>query len=122
MKEFKKLPDFTAATVEMRKIVAYLLSPSHPDGASKAIFFSSFGFQVSQWQELADALRELAVKSSVVETVETPHGRKYIVDGILETPSGASPAVRTVWIIDSGGQVPRLVTAFPHGKTTQWLR
>jgi hypothetical protein len=113
-----KLPNVDAAVVEEQKIVAYLLNPNHPDGASKAKFFSDFGFRIDQWQELAEALRELAQASPVVKMVETPHGEKYIVDGILKTPNGASPSVRTVWIIDSGSQAPRLVTAFPSGRKT----
>jgi hypothetical protein len=110
-----KLPNCEAAVVEEQKIVVYLLNPSHPEGASKAKFFSTLGFRIDQWQDLADALCQIPQESPVVKMVETPHGQKYIVDGILETPSGASPAVRTVWIVDSGSQAPRLVTGFPHG-------
>jgi hypothetical protein len=86
-----QLPDFEAAVVEEQKIVVYLLNPNHPDSASKARFFSALGFQSDQWQELADALHKLAVEPPIVKTVETSHGQKYIVDGILETASGARP-------------------------------
>ena len=113
-----KLPNVEAAVVEEQKIVAYLLNPNHPDGASKARFFSDFGFHIDQWQEMSDALRQLAQASPVVKMVATPHGEKYIVDGILKTPSGVSPSVRTVWIVDSGSRAPRLVTAFPQGRKT----
>jgi hypothetical protein len=113
-----KLPNSDKVHVAEEKVVAYLLNPIHPDGAPKAKFFSAVGFQVDQWNELADALRQLARDYSVTETVVTPHGEKYIVEGVLETPLGASPMVRTVWIIDSGRQTPRLVTAYPLGKGT----
>ena len=33
--------------------------------------------------------------------------------GKIETPSGKSPGVRTIWIVDQGLQAPRLVTAYP---------
>jgi hypothetical protein len=46
--------------------------------------------------------------------METVHGKKYIVDGAIETPSGKTPVVRTVWIVDEGSDVPRLVTAYPR--------
>ena len=39
-----KLPYAAKARVERKKIVEYLLSFSHPDGSSKAEFFSRFGF------------------------------------------------------------------------------
>ncbi|HEV7374892.1 MAG TPA: hypothetical protein VGN95_09260 [Pyrinomonadaceae bacterium] len=44
----------------------------------------------------------------------TVHGKKYIIDDMIEMPSGKSPVVRTVWIIDRGEDAPRLVTAYPH--------
>jgi hypothetical protein len=46
--------------------------------------------------------------------MESTHGKKYIVDGTMETPTGKSPRVRTIWIVDGGETVPRLVTAYPH--------
>jgi len=50
----------------------------------------------------------------VTQRMESTHGKKYIVDGRIETPTGKVPIVRTVWIIDRGETVPRLVTAYPH--------
>ena len=47
------------------------------------------------------------------QKMESPHGLKYIMDGKIETPSGKSPRVRTIWIVDQGLQAPRLVTAYP---------
>ena len=31
----------------------------------------------------------------------------------MEEPDGREPAVRSVWFIEAGGEVPRLVTAYP---------
>jgi hypothetical protein len=35
------------------------------------------------------------------------------VDGVLPTPSGQTPTVRTIWIVDAGADTPRLVSAYP---------
>jgi hypothetical protein len=43
-----KLPNADQARVEREKITEYLLSTSHPDGRSKAEFFSRFGFRVDE--------------------------------------------------------------------------
>jgi hypothetical protein len=104
------------AVVAEDKVLGYVLNPNHADGASKARFFSGFGFHIDRWQELADALRGIAQEWPVTQTVETTHGRKYIVEGKIKTPRGALPVVRTVWIVDHGRQIPRVVTAFPQGK------
>jgi len=46
--------------------------------------------------------------------MESVHGMKYIVDGQIKTPGAKSSIVRTVWIIDLGSDVPRLITAYPR--------
>jgi hypothetical protein len=46
--------------------------------------------------------------------MDSIHGEKYIVEGTIATPVGRVVRVRTVWIIDRGETVPRLVTAFPR--------
>ena len=109
-----KLPNAHLAIVEREKVVEYLLNPAHPDNGGKAPFFMALGFRPDDWEVFADALRRMASNSSVSRNMETVHGRKYIVDGAIETPVGKTPVVRTVWIIDRGVDTPRLVTAYPH--------
>ena len=97
----------------MPPIVDYLLSTSHSDGRSKAVFFSSFGFNVEQWQSFAIALRDHGASHEVSGIVASDYGVRYSVDGIIKTPDGRNPHVRTVWIIDKEDSQPRLVTAHP---------
>jgi hypothetical protein len=108
-----QLPQANIAVATQEKVIQYLLNAEHPDGSSKARFFHSLGFCAAEWQKLADAIRNLAVKHPVTSSVESAHGRKYIIDGRIESPSGDVAAVRTVWIVDKGCDIPRLVTAFP---------
>ena len=109
-----KLPYAAKARVERKKIVEYLLSFSHPDGSSKAEFFSRFGFRVDGWQVLARALRKHGRENDVSISVESVYGTRYSVDGPLATPDGRSPQLRTVWILAKGSQAPRLITAHPR--------
>jgi hypothetical protein len=48
-----KLPNYENATIPPAKIIAYLLSPTHRDGRSKAEFFTRDGFSVDRREELA---------------------------------------------------------------------
>jgi hypothetical protein len=66
------------------------------------------------WQTLGTVLHDLARAGEVAKSVESAHGKKYIVDGLIETPIGESPMVRSVWIVDRGLEAPRLVTAYPR--------
>lgn len=59
-----RLPYATKARVERKKVVEYLLSVSHPDGSSKARFFSRYGFRVEEWEVLARALRKHGKRKS----------------------------------------------------------
>ncbi|HEY0322566.1 MAG TPA: hypothetical protein VGC66_16545 [Pyrinomonadaceae bacterium] len=108
------LPNARLALVERRKIVEYLLNPAHPDNGGKAAFFMALGFRAEDWEILADALRRMALNSLVSQHMETIHGKKYIIDGVIEAPTGKTPVVRTVWIIDGDADFPCLVTGYPH--------
>lgn len=108
------LPNAQLAHVDREKICEYLLNAAHPDNGGKARFFLAMGFDSDGWQVLANALRKLAGTGTVVKSMESAHGRKYILDGQIETPRGMRPAVRTIWIVDMGKNAPRLVTAYPQ--------
>jgi hypothetical protein len=107
------LPNKDRAIVEDEKVRDYLLNEAHPDGHGKAEFFSAKGFRQERWHELADALKRIAHENAVTKHLNSPHGQKYVVDGILRLPMELTALVRTVWIVDTGCDTPRLVTAYP---------
>ena len=108
-----KLPGGARALVEERKIRDYLMNPAHPDGMAKARFFTSKGYRGDNWEKLADDFRRHGLQNDVAGVVESPYGTRYAIDGQLKTPSGESIRLTTVWIIEKGTVVPRLVTAYP---------
>jgi hypothetical protein len=111
-----KLPDYERAVVAKEKITQYLLSETHLDGRSKAAFFKRFGFSTRTWEVLAKALREHAAQHEVADTLTTPYGIHYTIEGKLRTPSGRTSLLRTVWAIDEEGDAPRFITAYPLKK------
>jgi hypothetical protein len=108
-----KLPNANRLVVEREKIVDYLLNPTHRYGASKARFFTEFGFGIEQWERLAEALREHGRIHEVAGVRETGFGLRYAVEGELNTPCGHRPRARTVWQMDEGTVAPRLISAYP---------
>lgn len=108
-----RLPNAQSATVPERKVTHYLLNSAHPVGGSKAWFFLRFGFTVADWQRLAEALLRHAREHDVVETEQTLHGTRYVVDGPLTAPDGTRLNVRSAWYINPGSDAPRFVTAHP---------
>jgi hypothetical protein len=108
-----KLPNAEKAVVERQKITEYLLNAAHPDNGGKAAFFEALGFHREEPQALAEALLDFVRQSEVVHSLQSPHGRKYIVVGRIKSARSKTLEIRTVWIIDKGSDVARLVTAYP---------
>jgi len=109
-----KLPNPDKLVVEREKLADYLLNPAHPDNGGKAAFFEGLGFRRDQWETLARALRVLAGEAEVTQSMTSLHGQKYAVVGRIESPSGKPALVQTIWIVDEGQDVARLVTAHPR--------
>ena len=107
-------PNAAAAPVDTRKLGEYLLNPVHPDNGGEAAFFLALGFTRSDVEPLRSALVRLAAEGTLARRMVSVHGTKFIVDDVLRSPSGSEAVVRTVWIVDTGGITPRLVTAYPR--------
>ena len=107
------LPHAQEAVVTQNKIENYLLNPGHPIGGGKAGFFLRFGFSRGRWNLLADALRQHALANPVADLVSDADGTTYLVEGSLQTPSGRSPRLRSVWLVETGKLAPRFITAYP---------
>ena len=108
-----RVPGADRAFVPLEKVKDYLLSEQHPVGRYKAPFFRSLGFRRDEPEPLTTAL--LAVLDNAAESQETtPYGTKYVVSGRLQGPGSSYADVRTVWIVRTGSDYPRLVTAYPR--------
>jgi hypothetical protein len=106
------LPDGVTLLVEATKIREYLLSPTHPVGRLKAVFFGSLGFGQDSPGDLAAALEVHAASGRVVDHVITPYGTKFVVEGELVGPR-RSARVRSVWIGEGSERSLRLITSYP---------
>ncbi len=108
-----KLPNPEKLVIEREKIVDYLLNPAHPDNGGKAEFFGKLGYTRQEWENLAAVLWRLAQSTAVTSHAESPHGGKYVIIGPIGSLAGKSAKVKTIWIVDKGLDVARLVTAYP---------
>ncbi len=107
------IPNVENARVEDSKLHGYLLSLSHPEGGAKARFYESIGFTIDNAEELRIELLRIARAFDVVEISTDEFGVKYVVEGILIDKQGRGIPLLTVWVIDTGTDFPRLVTAYP---------
>ena len=105
-----KLPGAERATVADRKVREYLLSPTHPEGKFKAVFFASIGYGSDRWEQLRDDLLKLAQTADAVPAGSNEWGRKFLVDGKIG-PQEAP--IRSVWFVPDATGAPRFITAYP---------
>lgn len=108
-----RVPNWENAYISPLKLEGYLLAETHAEGRSKAKFFRALGFDETNVEQLAEGLKNILHVEDVVEVTSSPYGTKYVIDGILSTPSGNIVEVRTIWIIDMGSDRPRFVTSYP---------
>jgi hypothetical protein len=104
------LPNGQRAIVAKAKITGYLLDPHKSGGKDK--FFLALGFTSADWHVMAAALRDHAVANPVTGSVSDQWGTRYTVVGPLRTPNRINPRVKSVWQIDHGDTIPRLITAY----------
>ena len=95
------------------KLNRYLLSETHPTGKSKAVLLADLGYDINNVERLKQDLLAVANNWNITETVTSEYGTKYIIEGLLQSPSGRSLMMRTVWMTEAGDARPRFVTAYP---------
>jgi hypothetical protein len=107
------LPAVKRAHIDPAKIRDYLLSPTHPVGRFKAVVFQALGYKAEDWETLRNDLLALAQVQEAVPGQSSTFGQKYEVSGTLRGPNGREAKFTSVWLVTSGGEAPRFVTAFP---------
>lgn len=108
------LPNSARAIIDPRKVRDYLLSEGHPVGRFKAALFLVLGYSAAQWEMLHDDLLSIARTGPAARGHPSAYGQTFEVDGILTGPAGRSAAFRTVWMIKTGEDFPRFITARPR--------
>lgn len=108
-----KLPNSENAAIETTKLTKYLLNPKHKRGGDKAKLLQRLGYSLNNWQQLEADIRQYHLDEDVDIVKETSYGIRYEISALLQTPTGESRLVRTVWQIDKGVDFPRLITLIP---------
>ncbi len=107
-----RLPNSDRAVIDLAKLRDYLLSTSHSVGRFKARFFESLGYSADNWERLEADIRDLIDDTEARLSEKTEYGQKYEVRGSMTGPDGRSAEVVTVWIVLTGEDVPRFITAY----------
>lgn len=108
------IPNAQQAVIAPEKLRDYLLNAQHRKGASKARILIRCGYASESWQILEADLRSQHLSAEVFRTTQNAYGERFEIRAPLRTPTGRELTVRSIWQIDRGTNVPRLITMYPR--------
>jgi len=107
-----RLPNPERAIVDVAKLRDYCLSPEHLRGRHKArVFASVLGLTAADAEMLRRRLQEAALTSEAAEGESDRYGRRFVLDFGMTTARG-SARIRSIWIVRTGEDFPRLATCY----------
>jgi hypothetical protein len=108
-----RIPNADKAVIAPTKLRDYLLNPSHRRGSAKARVLIACGYRAEAWEVLEADLRSLHLTAEVAAIAENSFGMRYTIRAAMITPNGRQNVFRSLWQIDTGASVPRLITLYP---------
>jgi hypothetical protein len=106
------IPNGKNATIDIRKIEDYCLSPSHPRGRHKArVFRDALDLRRGDASWLRDTLLEAAPTGDAVQIATDRWGSHWRMDILLRRHQKQA-VVRTAWIVRAGEDRPTFVTCW----------
>lgn len=109
-----RIPNADKAIIAPEKLRDYLLNPAHRRGASKARLLLACGYRAAEWHVLETDLRMQHLVADFAATKTNPYGTRFEISAPLAAPSGRRILVQSVWQIDKGTDLPRLITLYPR--------
>lgn len=107
-----RMPNGDRAVVPDAKLQEFLLNVNHPEQPGHAVLFHELlGIGPENAETLRSALLRAAAEEPATPGRQSPYGDKYEIRFRMTGPRGAYTLL-SVWIIERGADVPRLVTAF----------
>lgn len=106
------IPNAERAFIDTAKIAAYCLDETHSVGEHKArVFLSALGLRREDAGELSAALINAVRSVDCIVGEFNEYGQRYVVNFEMDR-NGRKATIRSVWIVETGTDFPRLVTCF----------
>ena len=106
-----RIPNSLLAVTDHNKIQWYLLNSKHPRGKEKAkVFISVLGYHYENWGTFSDQIFDKLQTSEISKYEVTQYGTRYKVPMRIDGLKGKNMVINTVWQVDNGTDVPRLIT------------
>jgi hypothetical protein len=107
-----QLPGRENAVIDRAKLTEYCLDRNHPRGKHKArVFSSALGINAENAELLRVALLNAAATGNAEPVASDRFGQRYVIDFRMNGPRG-SGIVRSIWILRTGENAPRLTSCY----------
>lgn len=108
-----KLPNYKKAIIQDEKFTEYALNMAHPTGKNKAIAFEKYlGYNIDNRDMLIKEVRAGISKNISKDKGSIQHGVKREVRMLISGANGKKAFVKTGWIYDEFGDIPRLTSIY----------
>ncbi len=109
-----RLPNPEKATIDLTKLRDYCLNALHPRGRHKArVFATKLGMAAPHAEALRDQLLLAARTNELASLGEKDgFGQRYVLDFELTGPTTSKGMVRSIWIVRTNEDFPRLTTCY----------
>jgi uncharacterized protein YukE len=111
------LPQAPTAAIDEGKFLRYSMDPNNPRNEGKWKAWSELGYDVDDLSNRANAaddvtrqVREQLDRLPATEGRQSVFGRRFEVEIPITGPNGRPGTLFTVWQVDSGSAVPRMIT------------
>jgi hypothetical protein len=108
-----KIPNADRAVIAPEKLRDYLLNPLHRRGGPKAKLLVGLGYQAAECGQLEWDLRRQHLTHEVSAVTDSEYGVRFEIVAPIVTPSGTRIDFCSIWQIDHGSDVARLITLYP---------
>lgn len=110
---FAKVPKAENAEIPAGKLTQYVLNTEHTVGGHKArVIKSALGFTVEDAERFSKEILTKVKQQEAVSLGHNGHGEKYKVELPFKDTNGKDIDLTSVWIINDGDTIPKLVTAY----------
>lgn len=116
-KEGEPLPNAENAEIDLRKFTHYSMQPDNPRNQGKWMGFAIIGYPVETpegrqiaTQDVIQQIRQLLPDTPAYKSKNNPYGIRLKVTIMIKGFNGQQGNLITIWQIDQGKIIPRLIT------------
>jgi hypothetical protein len=116
-KEGEPLPNADQAEIDLRKFTDYSWQPNNPQNQGKWMGFAMIGYSVETQegrqiatQDIIQQIRQILPYAPAYKSKNNPYGMRLKVTIRIKGFNGGQGNLITIWQIDQGKIIPRLIT------------